>query len=38
LKLKVIFKSRILKLIDLVYLFDEKADVNLALKQLRKYF
>ena len=38
LKLKVIFKSRILKLIELVYLFEEKADMNLALRQLRKYF
>ena len=38
LKLKVIFKSRILKLIEFVYLYDEKADVGMALKQLKKYF
>ena len=38
LKVKVIFKSRVLKLIELVYLFEDKAEVELALKQLRKYF
>jgi hypothetical protein len=25
-------------MIELVYLYEDKADVNLALKQLRKYF
>ena len=34
----MIFKSRVLKLIELVYLFDERASVELAMGLLRRYW
>ena len=38
LKLMVIFKNKVMKLIEVVYLYTERSDRNLAQKLLKKFY